>query len=35
MSLPVTARWEYDHHAKEGSREAELMVVVRKAREWV
>lgn len=35
MSLPETARWEYDHQPKEGSREAEIMEVFKTPREWV
>lgn len=35
MSLPETARWEYDHHPAEGSPEAEIMDAFKNAREWV
>jgi coproporphyrinogen III oxidase len=35
MSLPETARWEYDHHPEEGSPEAEIMDCFKHAREWV
>ncbi|CAN0509711.1 unnamed protein product [Ectocarpus sp. 12 AP-2014] len=35
MSLPETARWEYDHQPEEGSREAEIMEVFKTPREWV
>ncbi|CAM9695697.1 unnamed protein product, partial [Choristocarpus tenellus] len=35
MSLPETARWEYDFHPEEGSREAEIMKVFKTPREWV
>ncbi|CAM9751067.1 unnamed protein product [Ascophyllum nodosum] len=35
MSLPETARWEYDHHPEEGSREAEIMEVFKKPRDWI
>mmetsp|Transcript_6420 Transcript_6420/g.16309 ORF Transcript_6420/g.16309 Transcript_6420/m.16309 type:complete len:405 (-) Transcript_6420:1285-2499(-) len=35
MSLPLTARWEYDHEPEPGSREAELLKYTRNAREWV
>ena len=34
MSLPLTARWEIDHHPAEGSEEARLLEVLRKPREW-
>jgi len=35
MSLPETARWEYDHQVKEGSPEAELIDATMNPREWV
>jgi len=35
MSLPETARWEYDHHPKEGSPEAEFLDACRNPRSWV
>jgi len=35
MSLPLTARWEYDHEPEEGSPEAELLKYTREARDWV
>jgi coproporphyrinogen III oxidase len=35
MSLPLTARWEYDHHPVEGSPEAEMVEVLKNPREWV
>ncbi|MEZ6197015.1 MAG: oxygen-dependent coproporphyrinogen oxidase [Planctomycetota bacterium] len=35
MSLPLTARWEYDHHPAAGSEEARLLEVLRTPREWV
>ncbi|KAI8620955.1 Coproporphyrinogen III oxidase [Chytriomyces sp. MP71] len=34
-SLPLTARWEYMHEPAEGSREAELVKVLKAPREWV
>jgi coproporphyrinogen III oxidase len=34
MSLPLTARWEYDHEPEAGSREAALVEVLKKPREW-
>jgi coproporphyrinogen III oxidase len=34
MSLPETARWEYDHQVKEGSPEAEIMDCFKNPREW-
>lgn len=35
MSLPETARWEYDHHPAEGSPEAEFLDACQNPREWV
>eukprot|EP00284_Hemiselmis_tepida_P017710 CAMPEP_0174927414 /NCGR_PEP_ID=MMETSP1355-20121228/18115_1 /TAXON_ID=464990 /ORGANISM="Hemiselmis tepida, Strain CCMP443" /LENGTH=409 /DNA_ID=CAMNT_0016173513 /DNA_START=22 /DNA_END=1251 /DNA_ORIENTATION=- len=35
MSLPETARWEYNHHAEEGSEEERIMKVFKEAKEWV
>lgn len=35
MSLPLTARWEYDYHPKEGSEEARLVNVLLHPVEWV
>ncbi|MFZ9887843.1 MAG: oxygen-dependent coproporphyrinogen oxidase [Myxococcota bacterium] len=35
MSLPLTARWEYDHHPEDGSEEARLLEVLREPREWL
>ncbi len=35
MSLPVTARWEYCHEVEEGSREAQMLDVLKHPREWV
>jgi len=35
MSLPETARWEYDHKVKPGSPEAEITECFQKSREWV
>ncbi|AGO13895.1 AaceriAGR030Cp [[Ashbya] aceris (nom. inval.)] len=35
MSLPVTARWVYDHHPAPGSREAALLQVLQNPREWL
>jgi coproporphyrinogen III oxidase len=34
MSLPPRARWEYDYQATPGSREAELLEVYLKPRDW-
>ena len=34
MSLPPRVRWRYDHHPAPGSREAALMEVLRRPREW-
>lgn len=35
MSLPETARWEYDHHPAPHSREADLLDACRYPRAWV
>lgn len=35
MSLPETARWEYDHHVEPGSKEEEISKVFKKAMDWV
>jgi len=35
MSLPLTARWEYDHEPKEGTEEAKLLKYTRNAATWV
>jgi len=35
MSLPETARWEYDHKVEPGSPEAELLDVCQNPRDWV
>nr|XP_046247776.1 oxygen-dependent coproporphyrinogen-III oxidase, mitochondrial [Scatophagus argus] len=35
MSLPLTARWEYMHEPAKGSREAEMLEVLRNPKEWV
>jgi coproporphyrinogen III oxidase len=35
MSLPPRVRWDYDFHPKESTREAELIDVLKKPREWV
>lgn len=35
MTLPLTARWEYDHHPEPGSEEARLLEVLKSPREWV
>jgi len=35
MTLPETARWEYDHKPAPGSPEAEIMDAFKKPREWV
>lgn len=34
MSLPPRVRWAYDHQPKPGSREADLVAVLRQPREW-
>ncbi|KAM9832360.1 oxygen-dependent coproporphyrinogen-III oxidase, mitochondrial [Neosynchiropus ocellatus] len=35
MSLPLTARWEYMHEPAKGTREAEILEVLRNPKEWV
>lgn len=35
MSLPLTARWEYDHTPAAGSEEARLLEVLRTPRAWI
>ena len=34
MSLPETARWEYNHQMEEGSPEAEMMDAFKNPRDW-
>lgn len=35
MSLPLTARWEYDHHPAPGSEEERLLEVLKTPRDWL
>ncbi|KAJ0032489.1 hypothetical protein NQD34_002570 [Periophthalmus magnuspinnatus] len=35
MSLPLTARWEYMHEPAKGTREAEMLEVLRNPKDWV
>ncbi|OCT93874.1 hypothetical protein XELAEV_18011545mg [Xenopus laevis] len=35
MSLPLTARWEYNHVPAEDSKEGEILKVLREPRDWV
>lgn len=35
MSLPETARWEYDFHPEPGSKEQEILEVFRNSRDWL
>jgi coproporphyrinogen III oxidase len=35
MSLPLTARWQYQHVPEKGSREERLVEVLKKPRDWV
>ncbi|KAM9795855.1 oxygen-dependent coproporphyrinogen-III oxidase, mitochondrial [Syngnathus typhle] len=35
MSLPLTARWEYMHEPATGTREAEMLEVLRNPKEWL
>ena len=35
MSMPLKARWEYMHMPGEGSKEHQLLQVLKKPRDWV
>ena len=35
MSLPLTARWQYEHHPETGSPEEQLLRVLKTPRDWV
>jgi coproporphyrinogen III oxidase len=35
MSLPLTARWQYQHEPKKGTREERLVKVLKEPVEWV
>ncbi|MFW5967158.1 MAG: oxygen-dependent coproporphyrinogen oxidase [Persicimonas sp.] len=35
MSLPLEARWEYEHHPEPGSDEARMLEVLEEPRDWV
>ena len=35
MSLPPTVRWSYDHHPKQGSKEEELLNILKNPKSWV
>ncbi|CAL9696158.1 unnamed protein product [Knipowitschia caucasica] len=35
MSLPLTARWEYMHEPAKGTREADMLQVLRSPKDWV
>lgn len=35
MSLPLTARWQYDHRPEEGTPEAKMLEVLESPRDWV
>ncbi|XP_067897164.1 oxygen-dependent coproporphyrinogen-III oxidase, mitochondrial [Heterodontus francisci] len=35
MSLPLTARWEYMHNPAKGTKEAEIMEVLKNPKDWV
>ncbi|XP_035033295.1 oxygen-dependent coproporphyrinogen-III oxidase, mitochondrial [Hippoglossus stenolepis] len=35
MSLPLTARWEYMHEPAKGTREADMLEVLRNPKDWV
>ena len=35
MSLPLTARWQYEHHPEEGTKEHEALMVFQNPRDWL
>jgi len=35
MSLPLTARWQYEHHPEPDTPEGEMLAVLREPRDWV
>ena len=35
MSLPLNARWEYDHHPAPDSEEARLLAVLKQPKNWL
>lgn len=35
MSLPPTVQWRYDHHPEPGSREAEMLAVLKEPKAWI
>ncbi len=35
MSLPLTSRWQYDHHPDNGTPEAEMLEVLKNPRRWI
>lgn len=35
MSLPLVARWEYQHKVEKGSEEEKMMEIIRNARDWI
>jgi len=35
MPMPLVARWEYKYTPEPGSREAEVLEVLRNPREWI
>jgi coproporphyrinogen III oxidase len=35
MSLPLTARWQYNHHPEPGTDQAELLHVLKNPRDWI
>ncbi|XP_060786925.1 oxygen-dependent coproporphyrinogen-III oxidase, mitochondrial [Neoarius graeffei] len=35
MSLPLTARWEYMHEPAQGTKEAEMLEVLRNPKDWI
>ena len=35
MSMPLTARWQYDHIPEAGSPEADIMDAFRSPRDWL
>ena len=35
MSLPPTVQWRYDHHPKQGSKEEELLNILKNPKSWI
>lgn len=35
MSLPPTVQWRYDYHPKQGSKEEELLNILKNPKNWI